>query len=72
MRTAILAMATSILAILGLVAASPLTLPLKRRELASQARLPRHQTKAGSSSQNIGLKDYFNRTDNQVLNDHAS
>lgn len=66
MRTVILAMATNILAMLGLVAAAPLTLPLKWREPASQARLPRHQTGAASSSHNIGLKDYFNRTDNQV------
>ncbi|KAK7912217.1 pepsin A1 [Apiospora marii] len=69
MRTTILAGATSILAMLGPVAATPLTLPLKHRALASQARLPRHQTRADSSSHNIGLKDYFNRTDNQWYSD---
>ncbi|KAK8045840.1 aspartic peptidase domain-containing protein [Apiospora saccharicola] len=69
MQTAIFAIATSILAMLGLVAATPLTLPLKLKEPASHARLPRHQAGAASSSHNIGLKDYFNRTDNQWYSD---
>lgn len=67
MRVDIGAAITILLATLQLATTTQIKIPLNFRSSSNQARLPQHQIWSNDKGHNVDLKDWFNRTDNQVI-----